>query len=108
MLDYGYRTYDNYCGWLQWHQVEEVHMNYLVIDLEMCRVSKLCCKRYKYANETIQIGAVLLDENFTRIASLCQYVNPEYKLVEYIMPEISEGLGCTIGDLLGHLQIKIG
>ena len=38
-------------------------MNYLVIDLEMCKVPRdYRSKRYKYANETIQIGAVLLDE----------------------------------------------
>ena len=37
-------------------------MNYLVIDLEMCKVPRdYRSKRYKYANETIQIGAVLLD-----------------------------------------------
>ena len=43
-------------------------MNYLVIDLEMCKVPRdYRSKRYKYANETIQIGAVLLDEEFKRI-----------------------------------------
>ena len=51
-------------------------MNYLVIDLEMCRVPKLYRSKYKYANETIQIGAVLLDDEFKRIATLCQYVHP--------------------------------
>lgn len=40
-------------------------MNYLVIDLEMCNVPRDYRSRsYKYANETIQIGAVLLDEEF--------------------------------------------
>ena len=29
-------------------------MNYLVIDLEMCRVKKLYRKTYKYASEIIQ------------------------------------------------------
>lgn len=57
-------------------------MNYLVIDLEMCRVSKLYCKGYKYASEIIQIGTVLLDEEFSRIATLCQYVNPEYGVLD--------------------------
>ena len=34
-------------------------MNYLVIDLEMCKVPRdYRSKGYKYANETIQIGAV--------------------------------------------------
>ena len=50
-------------------------MNYLVIDLEMCRVKKLYRKTYKYASEIIQIGAVLLDEGFNRIATMCEYVN---------------------------------
>lgn len=40
-------------------------MDYLVIDLEMCRVKKLYRKTYKYASEIIQIGAVLLDEDST-------------------------------------------
>lgn len=46
-------------------------MNYLVIDLEMCNVPRDYRSRsYKYANETIQIGAVLLDEEFKRIGTL--------------------------------------
>ena len=44
----------------------------LIIDLEMCNVPRDYRRRsYKYANETIQIGAVLLDENFKRISTLC-------------------------------------
>ena len=57
-------------------------MNYLVIDLEMCRVKKLYRKTYKYASEIIQIGAVLLDEGFSRIATMCEYVNPEYGVLD--------------------------
>ena len=53
-------------------------MNYLVIDLEMCNVPRDYRSRsYKYANETIQIGAVLLDEEFKRIGTLSQYVHPQ-------------------------------
>ena len=38
-------------------------MNYLVIDLEMCKVPKhYRSKKYKYANEIIQVGAVSLGE----------------------------------------------
>lgn len=47
-------------------------MNYLVIDLEMCRVNKFYRKSYKYISEIIQIGAVLLDEEFNRIATMCE------------------------------------
>ena len=42
-------------------------MNYVVIDLEMCKVPKLYRRNYKHANETIQIGAVLLDSEFKKI-----------------------------------------
>ena len=37
---------------------------YVVIDLEMCRVPKKCrTEEYHWTNETIQIGAVVLNEN---------------------------------------------
>ncbi len=43
-------------------------MNYLVIDLEMCKVPKhYRNKNYKYATEIIQVGAVLLDEEYEMI-----------------------------------------
>ena len=45
-------------------------MNYVVIDLEMCKVPKLYRGNYKHANETIRIGAVLLDSEFKKIATL--------------------------------------
>ena len=46
-------------------------MNYLVIDLEMCRVPKLYRSKYKYANETIQIGASDRMDRRTGVSSLC-------------------------------------
>ena len=64
-------------------------MNYLVIDLEMCRVPKLYRSKYKYANETIQIGAVLLDDEFKRIATLCQYVHPEYGVIDHFIENMT-------------------
>lgn len=57
-------------------------MYYLVIDLEMCRVQKLYKRDYKYASEIIRIGAVLLDDNYSRIATLSQYVHPEYGVLD--------------------------
>ena len=45
-------------------------MNYIVIDLEMCKVPKLYRRNYKHANEIIQTGAVLLDSEFKKIATL--------------------------------------
>ena len=56
-------------------------MNYLVIDLEMCKVPKhYRTPKYKYANEIIQVGAVLLNEDYDRIASINQYVHGNEQL----------------------------
>lgn len=65
-------------------------MFYLVIDLEMCNVPKIYrSKSYKYANETIQIGAVLLDEEFKRIGTLNQYVHPEYGVIDHFIENLT-------------------
>ena len=65
-------------------------MNYLVIDLEMCRVPRdYRSKRYKYASETIQIGAVLLDEEFKRIGTLSQFVRPEHGVIDYFIENLT-------------------
>lgn len=93
----------------------------LIIDLEMCNVPRDYRQRsYKYANETIQIGAVLLDENFKRISTLCQYVHPEYRVIDHFIesltgirnsqvknaPRIQEALLHMI-DWLGEREYKI-
>ena len=58
-------------------------MNNLVIDLEMCTVPRdFRSKKYRYMHEIIQIGAVLLDENYKRIGTLSQYVQPEYGVID--------------------------
>lgn len=65
-------------------------MNYLVIDLEMCKVPRdYRSKRYKHANETIQIGAVLLDEEFKRIGTLSQFVHPEQGVIDYFIENLT-------------------
>ncbi len=52
---------------------------YVVVDLEMCRVPAYCrTEKFQCKNETIQIGAVLLDDSFTIIRSFDTYVYPEY------------------------------
>lgn len=85
-------------------------MNYLVIDLEMCNVPRDYRSRsYKYANETIQIGAVLLDDavNTGYLIEKLE-MNPEYKLVSYEMPEQEQGhLSCTLGELFTGLELKL-
>ena len=65
-------------------------MNYLVIDLEMCRVPKnYRSKKYKYAYEIIQVGAVLLDETYEVIAKLNQYVHPEYGVIDNFISNLT-------------------
>lgn len=65
-------------------------MNYLVIDLEMCNVPKnYRSKKYKYANEIIQVGTVLLDEEYEVIAKLNQYVHPEYGVVNHFISNLT-------------------
>lgn len=60
--------------------------HYVVLDFEMCRVSKGArCKAYHLANEIIQWGAVLLDGNYNIIDEFNSYLKPEYgKLDSYI------------------------
>ena len=96
-------------------------MFYLVIDLEMCKVPRNYRSRsYKYANETIQIGAVLLDEEFKRIGTLSQYVRPEYGVIDHFIekltgirnsqvkkaPKLQEALVHMI-DWIGEREYKI-
>lgn len=71
-------------------------MNYLVIDLEMCNVPRDYRSRsYKYANETIQIGAVLLDEEFKRIGTLSQYVHPEHGVIDPFIQNLTAEAKCA-------------
>ena len=96
-------------------------MFYLVIDLEMCKVPRNYRSRsYKYANETIQIGAVLLDAEFKRIGTLSQYVHPEYGVIHHFIekltgirnsqvkkaPKLQEALVHMI-DWIGEREYKI-
>ena len=96
-------------------------MFYLVIDLEMCKVPRdYRGKSYRYANEIIQIGAVLLDDSFKRIGTLCQYVHPEHGVIDYFIenltgikssqvkkaPKLDEALIHMI-DWLGERDYKI-
>ena len=65
-------------------------MNYLVLDLEMCKVPKHYRNAmYKYATEIIQIGAVLLDQKFNVIAKLNQYVHPQYGVIDYYISNLT-------------------
>ena len=62
----------------------------LVLDLEMCNVPrKFRKKEYKYALEIIQLGAVLLDENFNRVDTFSSYVHPNYGYVDSFIKDLT-------------------
>ncbi len=52
--------------------------NYVVIDLEMCKVSAFNKKKFSLANEIIEIGAVLLNDSFCIVDEFKTFVYPEY------------------------------
>lgn len=57
-------------------------MCYIVVDLEMCRIPKrLRTKSFKWASETIQIGAVMLDDNYEVIDKFNTFVKPELGVI---------------------------
>ena len=66
--------------------------NYVVLDLEMCRVFNNTDLR----NEIIQIGAVCLDENYNIIDSFMRYVSPKYGFID---KEIRRLTGITNKDI---------
>lgn len=69
----------------------------LVLDLEMCKVPKIYRnKNYKYALETIQIGAVLLDENFNDVDEFVSYVRPVHGLIDNTIKKFT---GITSADV---------
>lgn len=54
-------------------------MKYVIVDLEMNPVSNEYPNERKVSRfETIQIGAVLLDEKYQEIGSFVTLVKPEY------------------------------
>ena len=72
-------------------------MKYAVVDLEFCKVPKGYKKfGYKWCQETIQIGAVLLDEDYEIIDEFNTYVRPEFGRVD-----------CFIENLTGISQADV-
>lgn len=65
-------------------------MFHLVVDLEMCNVPKIYRRNsYNYSKEIIQIGAVLLDDEFKRVATLTQYAHPEYGVIDHFIENLT-------------------
>lgn len=70
---------------------------YVVLDLEMCKVPKnMRTKEYTRPSETIQIGAVLVDENFKIVDRFMTFVKPK---VGYVDSYIKNLTGITPFDV---------
>jgi ERI1 exoribonuclease 2 len=68
-------------------------MKHIVVDLEMNHVAKKSEARRICRMETIEIGAVMLDDNLQEISAFRTYVKPEYN--ECIERKIKRITGIT-------------
>ena len=68
-------------------------MKHIVVDLEMNIIRRESEARRICTNETIEIGAVMLDDNLQEVSSFRTYVKPEYN--EEIAPQIRRLTGIT-------------
>lgn len=68
-------------------------MKHVVVDLEMNKIRQNTEARRICTSETIEIGAVMLDDNLQEIASFRTYVKPEYN--DGIVRKISKLTGIT-------------
>ena len=75
--------------------------SYVVIDLEMCRVPKSMKRRYHYMHEIIQIGAILMNEEYEIIDSFNSYVKPEYGFLDGFIKNLTGISGADIKDAPG-------
>ena len=69
-------------------------MKHVVVDLEMNNVEKESMARKICSMETIEIGAVMLDDDLKEISSFRTYVKPEYN--DVIAPKIARLTGITM------------
>ena len=78
--------------------------SYIILDLEMCRTPKGTKRGDLFLkNELIQIGAVLLDDNFEEVDTFMTYVSPQYSR---ITPVIQKLTGITQKDVNGAPKFK--
>lgn len=63
---------------------------YVVVDVEMCKVQKSYrWKNYRYASEIIQIGAVMMNEEYEMIGEFSTYVCPKYGKIDYFIRNLT-------------------
>lgn len=77
---------------------------YAIVDLEMCKVPKAMRNaKYHWASETIQIGAVLVDENLEIVDEFNTYVHPEYGAIDGFIRRLT---GITQYDIKDACTMK--
>lgn len=73
--------------------------NFAVVDLEMCRVPYGARKgKFRWANETIQIGAVLVNEDMEIVDEFSSFVAPEYGFIDTYINKLT---GISRNDVSG-------
>ena len=64
--------------------------NYVIVDLEMCNVPQGARKgMFQAASELIQIGAVLVDENYHIMDSFMTYVAPQFGAIDSFIERLT-------------------
>lgn len=72
---------------------------YVVLDLEMCKVSRQNrSKAYPFPMEIIQIGAVLLDETYRIADSFCRLVSPRYGHIDHFIEKLTGISAASISE----------
>lgn len=79
-------------------------MKHIVVDLEMNNIKRKSEARAFCTMETIEIGAVMLDENLQEISSFRTYVKPENN--DCIMPKIRKLTGITDAMVMNAPKFK--
>lgn len=63
--------------------------SYVVMDMEMCSVPKENRRVYRWRNEMIQIGAVLMDEDYEIVDRFKTYVRPEFGVIDAFIENLT-------------------
>lgn len=79
---------------------------YVIVDLEMCKVPQARrSARYKWSQETIQIGAVAVDERFEIVNEFCEYVHPEYGYIDHTIRNLTGICGYDVKEAKGIVEV---
>lgn len=79
---------------------------YVIVDLEMCKVPQARrSASYKWSQETIQIGAVAVDERFEIVSEFCEYVHPEYGYIDHTIRNLTGICGYDVKEAKGIAEV---